>query len=323
MNTATKILIIIAILLILLGGIAFVIIMSANNWSFSKLGTESFKTVNKKISAPFDDIQINASVADIVFVISDDESCNVTFFDRQDAQHSAEVANNTLVIDAVDQQKWYEQISFSFKSPKITVALPRSEYSSIIIKNKTGNVTLPNSFAFKSIDIATSTGNISCSASANKAIKLTASTGNISMNNVTAEDISISTTTGGITLSSAVCKGTVDISVKTGDSRLTEVSCKSLVSTGSTGNMHLNNVIAEEAFSIERSTGDVCFDLSDANDITIKTSTGKIKGSLLSDKIFIAKTNTGSVNVPQTVTGGKCVVTSGTGNITIEIASKR
>ena len=43
---------------------------------------------------------------------------------------------------------------------------------------------------------------------------------------------------------------------------------------------------------------------------------------LFSDKIFFASTDTGSVNVPKTTTGGRCEITTDTGDIDIVVESK-
>lgn len=61
------------------------------------------------------------------------------------------------------------------------------------------------------------------------------------------------------------------------------------------------------------------FDGSDAAEIYVRTSTGSVKGTLLSEKVFITETSTGSVSVPKTVTGGKCEIRTSTGDIQIEI----
>ena len=81
----------------------------------------------------------------------------------------------------------------------------------------------------------------------------------------------------------------------------------------------MKNVVASEGFIIERGTGDVSFDSCDAAEIFVETSTGDVKGNLLSDKVFIAKSDTGKVNVPKTVLGGRCEIKTDTGNITLSI----
>ena len=74
-----------------------------------------------------------------------------------------------------------------------------------------------------------------------------------------------------------------------------------------------------EKFDIKCTTGSVHFDHSDASDIKVKTTTGGVKGTLLSDKIFFTKSSTGSINVPKSTTGGTCDLETTTGSIKIDI----
>ena len=60
------------------------------------------------------------------------------------------------------------------------------------------------------------------------------------------------------------------------------------------------------------------FDRCDAAELSITTDTGDVKGTLLSDKVFIARTDTGRVHVPETTNGGKCKITTSTGDIIFE-----
>jgi DUF4097 and DUF4098 domain-containing protein YvlB len=61
----------------------------------------------------------------------------------------------------------------------------------------------------------------------------------------------------------------------------------------------------------------VNFNACDATEIFVKTSTGNVAGSLLSSKVFIANTSTGSIDVPKTTSGGRCEIITSTGNIKI------
>ena len=86
-----------------------------------------------------------------------------------------------------------------------------------------------------------------------------------------------------------------------------------------TGNINLKNVISTETFSIERDTGNVKLESCDAAEIYVKTDTGNVEASFISDKIVIYETDTGKVSVPKSTTGGRCEVTTDTGNIKITI----
>ena len=111
----------------------------------------------------------------------------------------------------------------------------------------------------------------------------------------------------------------IDIECSTGDVNINSVNCDDLEIKLSTGDITLKNVVATAEFDIKSSTGDVRFDGCDAGDISVKTSTGDVTGTLLTDKIFSAKTSTGDINVPKSKTGGKCEINTSTGDIFIEI----
>ena len=81
----------------------------------------------------------------------------------------------------------------------------------------------------------------------------------------------------------------------------------------------MNKGIASENFSVKRSTGNVKFNDCDAAEIYVKTDTGDVTGSLLSDKVFIANSDTGRIDVPKTVTGGRCEIDTDTGDIRITV----
>ena len=126
-------------------------------------------------------------------------------------------------------------------------------------------------------------------------------------------------TTGMIKATTVTCATDLCVKVNTGDAHLTDVSCKNLISEGNTGDLFLENAIAQEAFSIERSTGDVVFEDCDASELTVKLSTGNVTGTLLTQKNFVASSGTGRISVPHTFTGGKCEITTSTGNILIDV----
>lgn len=78
-------------------------------------------------------------------------------------------------------------------------------------------------------------------------------------------------------------------------------------------------MIAAEQLSIERSTGHVAFTGCDAGEIHVKTDTGNVAGSLLSEKVFLTESGVGLVDVPKTTSGGVCEIRTDTGNIQITL----
>ena len=164
------------------------------------------------------------------------------------------------------------------------------------------------------------TGNISVinlTASGNTSIKR--STGDVVIDKINVSgDLSVETDTGKITVSDAVCID-LEADVTTGKCNLSGINCRSFNSEGDTGDIEMTSLIANGKISIDRSTGDVSFDRCDATELEVKTDTGSVKGTLLSEKVFIAKSSNGRIEVPETIGGGKCKITTSTGNIKIEI----
>ena len=86
-----------------------------------------------------------------------------------------------------------------------------------------------------------------------------------------------------------------------------------------TGSVTVSEGFVFESMHIELNTGSVRFEGCDAGTIFAETTTGDITGTLLTDKVFSADTTTGSIDVPKSATGGKCRLTTVTGDIRISI----
>lgn len=321
----TKKWIIMAICFILAGCIIFVGIMSILDWDFNSLDTTEYKVRVHRIEENFKNISIDANESDIIFV-KENKDCLVTIKQQSKVEYTVAVQNETLKIAINDTRKWYERISvFSFKTPQITVSLPQDKYDSLLINSSTGDIQIPKDFAFEKVDIKASTGDVDCKAASVIDLKIKLSTGNINIENtivgenVIAGNMNLTTSTGSINVKSVDCSGKFEANVSTGTINLTNIKCEDLISNGNTGDMTLTSVVATNNFNITRSTGDIKFDGCDADELYIKTSTGDVSGNLLTDKVFVCETDTGNVSVPKTTEGGKCEITTDTGNIKIEI----
>lgn len=300
MSKTTKIWLITATALVTLGAILFAGVMAQYDWDFTKLGTVTYVTNTYEVSDEFDKISINVDTTEIEFVPTEDETCSIVSFEAEQVKHSATVQNGTMIISTVDTRKWYDHICISLGSPKMTVYLPQNEYASLIIETDTGDINIPKDFAFDKIEMDGDTSDVSCFTPVANVLDIELSTGDIIIDSITADQIKLTTTTGEIAINSVTAKNNIDIETDT-------------------GTITLKNVVATGTISIESDTGDVRFEGSDATEISVKTDTGDVTGTLLSEKVFITETFTGSINVPKTTSGGKCEITTATGDINISI----
>ena len=274
--------IIIAVALIALGAIAFVIVMSANSWNFMTLSTVKYQTVEYEIDEDFTDISIIADTEHITVLPSTDGKCRVVCHLDERAQHSVCVDDGVLSIIHGNMKKWYDYISaFNFEYPRITVYLPSDEYNNIVIDSHTGDINIKNIFV-GTLDIKVSTGKVR--------------------------------------VDNVVCAKDLKIVVSTGDANLVKVRCNNLISVGDTGDLVMDDVWASDKLDIVRDTGDVTFNLCDASEVEIVTSTGDVTGVFIRDMMIFAKTSTGKKDVPNINSGGRCEITTDTGDIKIQIS---
>ncbi|MBE7085283.1 MAG: DUF4097 domain-containing protein [Clostridiales bacterium] len=291
---------IIATVFLILGSGIFVIVMSVNSWDFTKIGGHNYQTNTHEITMDFNDISIDTDTADIVFCASNDEMCKVVCYEVEKAKHSVEVKEGTLIVKVVDERKFYDKI-FGFGRTSLTIYLPKTAYQTLSIKDSTGDITVHKELSFQTTEIQTTTGDVKYYANTATSLKIKTTTGDIRVESITA--------------------GLVGLTVSTGEIDVNDISCAEFTSEGSTGDIELENVLVTATLSIVRDTGDVEFTACDAGEIVIETDTGDVEGTLLSDKIFITETDTGRIDVPKTTTGGRCQITTDTGDIKIKIVN--
>ncbi len=317
MKKSTKIWLIIAAFLVLVGGILFTAVMAMLEWDFAALSTARYETNTYEVGEAFDGILIDTDSADILFALSDDGKCRVECREEENAKHSVAVEEGTLTVRLHDEKNGNFELNFG--SSGITVYLPKAEYASLFIDESSGDIEIPKDFHFDSVAVASSTGDVHFNASASGPVQIKTDTGDIRVESISAGGLDLSVSTGNVTASDVDCREDVTVSVSTGDANLTDIACKSVISTGNTGDISLQHVIAEEQFSITRSTGDVRFEDSDAAAVFVETDTGYVTGNLLTDKVFLVQTDTGSVDVPKAIAGGRCEITTDTGDIIITV----
>lgn len=337
MRTATKIWLCIATLLVLLGSVAFTVLMAANGWDFMALGSSNFKTTVYEIDEDFDSLSFDLDTTDVSILPSEDEKCTVVCREKETEVHAVSVREGVLRIALSDTSKWYEDL-FNFESTLIMVYLPKEEYETLTLRGDTGDYTLGAGLRFASVDHEASTGDLTVKANISGLLKARLSTGDMKIEDLSVGALELTTSTGDITLSSVKVARSATLSVSSGDILLQDLTLESLSTVGDTGDIDLTNVTVIGPLAIKRdtgdvklaacragsigiktSTGDVRFDGSDAEVISVSTSTGDVTGTLLSEKIFYARTSSGTVRVPTSTEGGLCEVETSTGDIILSV----
>ncbi|MBP5269679.1 MAG: DUF4097 family beta strand repeat protein [Clostridia bacterium] len=308
---------------LLIAGIALIVFALLSGGTVFHFGTGSEVTSTYTPGEEYDSILVSTDVTDIVFAKSEDGKTTVVCSEREHARHSVKIENGTLKIIREFENDSLPWTGLWNPTMKVTVYLPGESFESLKISAATGDMTVPDGFAFKSAEITLSTGDTVFNSDVAGTLKITASTGDVSLDGVSAGDVSLTVTTGKAVCSDLRAAGDLSVSVSTGKAELTGVRCgRNFSSTGGTGKIIMKDLIAEGTITIERTTGDVRFDGCDAAGITVKTSTGDVSGELLTPKTFNARSTTGDVSVPASQSGGGCEIRTTTGDIGITVSGK-
>ena len=311
---------IIAAILLAAGIIIGVIALASAKFDFHAFETEPSELKDYPVEEAFRSIEIHGDTELIRFQKSDDGTAHVLCRETERSTHTVKAEDGTLKISVNRTNGWKNIFEISFEKELVTVFLPNDAYEMLSIETQTGDVEAPDWLTFTDgAAIHASTADVRFDAAVHSLLSIETSTGDISVNGVSAEAIDCTTTTGNIVMTDVSCRGDVRVKVHTGRVVLCKLSCRNLFTEGSTGDVSLQDVLAAEKISVKRSTGDVTFADSDAAEIAVTTSTGDVTGTLLTDKVFVTKTSTGDVRVPDSVTGGRCEITTTTGDISIRI----
>ena len=334
--------VLVAILLLIAGiaitGAAFIM----TDFSLEGFATESFEETTCTIEGDFNHVLIATQEHDLTILPSENGECMIVFdkIKAQKNEYAPEYAidSDTLVINIVDNRKWFDHIGIFSGEVSMTLYLPESHYTSLTAANDTGDITVSEGLSFTGSSVATSTGDIKFLAKIDGELALATSTGDITVSDQELISLDASVSTGETFIENVKATGGITLSGSTGRTELHSVEAGGITSKGSTGDILLKNVYVEKdiiikrstgdvtltstlagAFEIETSAGDVKLDACDANSIDIETDTGDVMGYLLTPKIFDTDTNTGDIRVPQSTSGGTCKIRTDTGNITITI----
>lgn len=261
MKLGTKIWLIAAAVLFLLGAILFVGAMNTMDWDFTKLSTNKMETRRHVLAADFKDISIRAVTADVTVLPATDGKAAVVCTEQAHVRHSVSVEDGTLVIQVKDTRKWYHHIGIHLGSPAITVYLPAGEYGDVSVKATTGDIRIRDLTA-KAIGLSVTTGDAELTDIACARLSLDTTTGSAKLKNVVAADsLKLHATTGDVTFQSCDAKH-ISVEATTGDVSGTLRTGKIFDVQTTTGDIDIPSSTGEGECRIRLVTGDVKLNIS-------------------------------------------------------------
>ncbi len=322
MKKSKIIMIVVAIILIVSGGIIGAIALATKDFDLSEesmVNTMHFVTNTYNMDEAFSDITIEGAEADIRFLTSEDDSCKVVCNEAEEVYHSVEVKNDTLTIERIDTRKWYGNVGINMGRMEILVYLPQTEYEALYVKSVSGAIDIPKDFGFKEAELRSTSGDVNFTASVQNELSIETVSGNLYVGDISPKSLKLHSTSGDAKISSVNVEAELTAETVSGNFELTNIGCRNITAESTSGEMGLVNVNVSEDIHIESVSGDVTLMECDADSLWLKTSSGDVSGTLLTEKIFITDTSSGDIDVPNSASGGKCEITTVSGNIEFTI----
>lgn len=338
MNKVKKIFLISATGMIVAGLIIAIVSMAFVKFDFTQLDTQDWQKNTYEIEEEFENIEIHGSETDVKLLPATDGVCKVVCTENDTIYNEIEVTENALSIIRVDKSKKHVFVSVEFEQPETTIYLPEQVYVKLLIENSSGDIEIPEGFTFEEANVENTSGQITFYADVKGTLSAKSSSGGVRIGKNTIGSLSAVASSGAASVRTATVKEDVSVETSSGIILIEELACAKLRVKNSSGSIHLSDVKAEELEG-ENSSGEIRCDnmmvagdmkLSntsggmelggcDAANLKLSSTSGSIRGTLLTEKIFVADATSGSVDVPKTSSGGMCEVTTTSGSIRMSI----
>lgn len=317
MKKGTIIALIVAVALLLVGGIILVLGLS---FAEDPQADPVTALAERKYTIPetFENIVIDTEDCNVDIVVLDGAAePYVVVRERESTSHSVSVKDGTLKIKMNDDRRWMDFVGINWENMKMTVYLPQKTFDSVRVTTDTGHIRIPEVFSAEELALRSDTGAVTCSAQVTEDFSCYTATGSITVKGTSPEKMHLDSNTGKITLSDVTGKE-IATDNDTGKTEAENVSCELLSCESDTGDVTLRNALADGLLQIRMDTGDVRIEDCDAGRVDIETDTGDVSGHFLTPKWFSAKSDTGNVTVPNTPEGNDCRIETDTGDIHFE-----
>lgn len=311
--------IIAALIMIAVGFAISIYAMGMMNFNLKSINTISFVTNTYTVDKAFSNISIDGAECIVRMLPSQDDSCKIVCYEGNRIYHSVTVHNDTLTIERHDNRKWYEHFGIYWGSMEIRIYLPESEFTSLYANSLSGDIVIPEGFSFETAKVQSISGNVNFCASVSKDLSVKTVSGELYVGEVAPDKLAVQSISGDITIENTQVQTDITLKAVSGDIELFRANGQSITADTTSGGIDFFDVTATRSIHIESVSGDIELNSCDADSLWIKSSSGDVSGILLTEKIFLTNTSSGEVDVPHTASGGRCEITTTSGDIEFAI----
>lgn len=213
--------------------------------------------------------------------------------------------------------KWYERIQFGFglEELRILVYLSEEEYGNLTITSASGDLNVPDAFTFESARLTSASGDVTFRGTVEGELSAMSTSGDVTLQGCRPQSLSAATTSGTLSLSGLDVREDMTLETTSGDLGLDNVACRELTANSSSGTIQCQDVLARGPIRMDTASGEIRLTHCDASSLVLSSSSGDISGTLRTEKIYLAHSDSGNVEVPHSTTGGSCEINTSSGDI--------
>ena len=289
-------------MLIAAGAVLMFAAIAIGGFNMERFNTERYAQTLYQVDEPFHSIEIRGVDCDVYLAYDQKGPCRVESTESDHILTEVHVKNGTLTITRKDDHPWYQRIGFWWtggESAQVNVYLPESAYDDLLIYTVSGDIHIPDDFAFETMEAHSTSGDITTQAGVSDGLDVQTVSGDIAASSV-AGPVSAETTSGQIVLEG--------------------VSAEALTATTISGDIRLNGVTADGQAVLTTTSGDIRLADFDADSMEVSTISGNVTGTLLTAKNFQTNTTSGSITVPPSDrAAGSCDIKTTSGDVSLTI----
>lgn len=319
MKKSNLIILIVALCMLFSGVFVCIGAFSMEGMSYENMFTDNSTLRTETYDEAFYSVDARAKAGNLeIFPTSEDE-LRIECTEPENTYYDIKFEGDILVIELVDNRQWHDYL-MNFDREGVKIYLPQRVYNDIKLDVSSGKITVNEGLECRNLMAETSSGSVRAyNVKAQENVSLKAASGSIGVDTVTADNMEVLCTSGKITVSNLELTGNLDIDSSSGKIEAINVNCNSFNSQNESGGIICSDVICKDSLNADTSSGKIEVLRSDAQNLDLNTTSGSIRGTLLSEKVFVAHSTSGSVRVPDTTQGGVCKAKATSGSIKIEI----
>lgn len=319
MRKSTIIILIIAVCMIFAGVALGLAACSVDGVNFENMFMDNSKVRVATYDEAFLNVDAQGKSGSLeIFPTSEDE-LRIECIEPEGTYYDVKFEGDTLVVNRVDNRQWTRYF-MNFSREGIKIYLPKRVYNDIKLDVSSGKVTVNDGLVCRNLAAESNSGSVRAyCVTVQENVHLESTSGGVVSDTVKAKNMEVSCTSGSVTLGNVQLDGNLDIECSSGRVEVSQVGCHSFNAKSTSGGIICSDVICKDALNARVSSGRIEVLRCDAENLDLKTTSGSIRGTLLSEKIFVAHSTSGSVKVPDTTQGGICKANATSGSIKIEI----